>query len=70
MEPCENLPPDPPFDLQADNRRMHAIVNEYCAERQKWLDMSGRQLPSKEELIKLAWKRARKGGGQEARASM
>ena len=55
-------PPDPAFDLQADNRRVGAIVDEYAAARQQWIEKSGRELPTHLELKKLIWERARKHG--------
>lgn len=51
--------PDPAFDLQADNRRIDALVDEDSAARAAWIKKSGRELPSRQELVKLAMKRGR-----------
>jgi hypothetical protein len=51
--------PDPAFDLQEDNRRGDALVDEYLTAREAWIRKSGRELPSRQELVKLAMKGAR-----------
>ncbi len=61
---------DPMFNLQEDNRRTDAILAEYSADRQRWLDGSGRELPGREELVKLQTKGARQHAGQASRASL
>ena len=63
------LPPEP-YNLQEENRQIDASLAKYCEGRQRWIDTTGRQLPSKEELVKLAWKRAREHVDQESRASL
>ncbi len=56
---AEYEPPPPKFSFQEERRRFDALVDEYHEARQKWLDTSGRELPSLEELRKLEWKRGR-----------
>jgi hypothetical protein len=53
--------PDPVFNLQEDNRRTGALVEEYRAARDLWIKKSGRELPSRQELVKLRLQRARRG---------
>jgi hypothetical protein len=48
------------FNLQEDNRRSDGILAEYWSARQQWVEKSGRELPSQQELVKLEWERARK----------
>jgi hypothetical protein len=58
------------LNLQEDNRRADSIMAKYFGARQHWVEKAGRQLPSREELVKLQWKRARKHVDQEARESV
>lgn len=45
--------------FQEDSRRVDAIFAKYREARRQWVKETGRQLPSKEELVKLEWKRAK-----------
>lgn len=54
------LPPVDYPDLQEDRRRGEVLLAQYSEARQRWVEKTGRQLPSQKELIKLEWERARK----------
>jgi hypothetical protein len=45
------------FPYREDSRRSEAIRAKYREDRRQWLQKSGRQLPSLEELRKLEWER-------------
>jgi hypothetical protein len=59
LEAWSNHPPRNNFDLNEDNCQTSALLAEYGEAREQWLATNGRQLPSKEELVELEWKRAR-----------
>jgi hypothetical protein len=69
-EACNKLPPADHSNLQEDRRRGEALLAQYTEAGQQWVEKTGRQLPSREEIVKLQWKRARKHVDQEARASL
>jgi hypothetical protein len=68
-EACNKLPPADHSNLQEDRRRGEALMAQYAEAGQQWVEKTGRQLPSREEIVKLQWKRARKHVDQDARAS-
>jgi hypothetical protein len=45
------------FPYMEDSRRSEAIRAKYAEERRQWIQKSGRQLPSLEELRNLEWER-------------
>ena len=51
-------PPDPTFNPQVDKRRVDAIVDKYSADCQAWVHKSGRQLPSRQEIVELQIERS------------
>jgi hypothetical protein len=59
MEAWSNRPPRNNFDLNENNRQTSGVLDGYREAREQWLAATGRQLPSKEELVNLEWKRAR-----------
>jgi hypothetical protein len=53
------LPPDPILDpqegnrrFQEENRRSEAVMEEYWAARELWVEKSGRRLPTRQEILK------------------
>jgi hypothetical protein len=66
----EGVQPDSVLSFEEDRRRTGSILAEYSTARQQWLDSSGRELPSRQELVKLQWKRARQHAGQTRSASL
>ena len=60
MEAWHNLPAPEPSDFEENKRQTDAVLATYYASRQQWLDTTGRQLPSGEEIRKLALKRAKR----------
>jgi len=54
------LPPADHYNIQEDRRQGEALLVQYSEARQQWVEKTGRQLPSREELVKLRWERARK----------
>jgi hypothetical protein len=57
---CDKLPEAEYSNIQEDRRRGGVLLAQYWEERRQWVKKTGRQLPSREELVKLQWKRARK----------
>jgi hypothetical protein len=70
LEAATEVQRDPILNLHEDNRRSMAIMEEYLAAREEWLDGSGRELPSRAELVKLQWKRAPARDDQKSRPSV
>ncbi len=68
-EACNKFPADEHFNFKEDHRRIEEAVAEYASERQKWVK-SGMRLPSKHELVKLQWKRARTNVDRESTESL
>jgi hypothetical protein len=64
------LPPADHSNIKEDNRRTEALLAQYSESGQQWVEKTGRQLPSREELVKLQWERARKHVDQYPRASV
>ncbi len=64
------IPPDLVLDLAEDNQRSRVTIDAYCDERRRWLAESGRRLPTRAELVKLLWQRAREYDGQTQRPSL
>jgi hypothetical protein len=60
-EACSKQVLSDDLNLKADNRKEEEVLAEYFEARHRWVESGGR-LPDKEELVKLAWKRARKRG--------
>jgi hypothetical protein len=61
-EAWQNLPEDPPFDLQERNRRIDAVAERYFYARKQWFEKAGRESPNRQELLNLFIK----GGRQNA----
>ena len=68
-EAWAKLPPAGHPNLKEDNRRLEALLEQYSEDRRQWIEKTGRQLPSREEIVKLHWKRA-KHVHQEKTASL
>lgn len=59
------------FDAKEENQLTTATVAKYFKACQRWIEQNRwKALPAKEELVNLQWKRARKHGNQEPRASV
>ena len=60
-EACSKLPVDHCSNFQENQRQSTAAFEKYSQDLQRWIESGGR-LPDREEIKKLAWKRARKRG--------
>jgi hypothetical protein len=60
-EACRKLPISDDSNRSEDNGKLDEVFGEYSKARRQWVDSGGR-LPDREEIKKLAWKRARKRG--------
>jgi hypothetical protein len=60
-EACIKLPMDSSSNSQEDHPQVKEVHRKYQQERQRWVESEGR-LPDREEVKKLAWKRARARG--------
>jgi hypothetical protein len=59
-EACGKLSPADHSNIQEDRRRGDALLVQYLEARRQWVEKTGRQLPIREELVKLQRERARK----------
>jgi hypothetical protein len=58
-ETIRNSPPAENSNFKEDDLRVDEVFARYSEARHRWVDSGGR-LPDREELVKLAWQRARK----------
>ena len=62
-EANQKLPSVDHSNFHEENRRIDALLEEYLNAQQKWVEAGG-QLATKQELVKLHWKRAREHAKQ------